>query len=250
MLAAALFAAYVATAPLDAPRAALLQILSHAETTGCDDPQLREAAASARIRRLGHVAGDDVILATVEQQCMCGAHNCPYYAIRLTPGKPRALFTAYGFEARVAPDRAPLPSITVRGHDSALVIDENVYAFRNGTYVPSAAYRVRADDGSRKPDTVPVRFAAGASSTRIRGSAALGWYDAYTFAAAKGQRVVVEGVRSGAKLTTTLFGPAGTETVTLRPGVAQTLPSTGTYRLHVENDSETAAPYAFTLRIR
>jgi hypothetical protein len=250
VLTIALFAAYAATAPLDAAHAAVLTVLAHAETTGCDQPQLRDAAASARIRRLGRIAGDEVILAAVEQPCMCGAHNCPYYAIRLTPGKPRELLTAFGFEAKLTRDASPLPAIVVRGHDSALVVDETVYAYRNGTYAQSAAYRVRGDDGSRKPDTVPVRFAAGASSAPLRGSAALGWFDAYTFDAAKGQRLTIGGVRSAAKLTATLFGPNGVQAVQLRPGVTQTLPATGTYHLHVENDSETAVPYALTLSIR
>ena len=249
MLPIALFAVYAATAPLDAPHAAVLSVISQAETTGCDQPQLREAAASARIRRLGRVAGDEVILADVQQPCICGAHNCPYYVIRLTPGKPRELITAFGFEARLTRDASPLPAIVVRGHDSALIVDETVYAFRNGTYAQSAAYRVRGDDGSRKPDSVAVRFAAGASSAPLHGNAALGWFDAYTFDAAKGQRLTVSGVRSSAKLTATLFAPQD-RIVQLRAGVTQTLPATGTYRRHVETDSETAVPYALTLSIR
>ena len=246
-LAAALFAA----APLDAPHAAVLDVVSRGDdTSGCEPAQKRKIAASATIRKLGRVGGDDVIMAEVYDPCICGAQNCPFYAIQLTPGKPRVLLTAIGVSEKNADRAAPLPAIVVYAHDSAMVAEESTYAYRNGSYAPVAMYRMRWKDHARKPDSVPVRFAPGASSAQLGGTVALGWDDMYTFAAAKGQRVVIERLRPAGKTTLLLNGPGNAPAVTLRAGVAAVLPATGTYHLLVEGNAEDDVRYAFSLTIR
>ena len=250
MLLLALFAAYVAAAPLDAPHAAVLGAISRDDVSaGCPPQELRRAASSASIRALGRVGGDDVILASVQSTCICGAQNCPYMALRLTPEKARVLMWTFGVTFETVPD-APLPRIVVRAHDSAAIAVEDTFAYRGGAYALIGSARVRWADNARKPSGVPVRFAANASSARLHGRISLGWYDEYVFDASKGQKLVIDGVTSPAPVTLTLYGPAGAPTAGVSAGTPITLPQTGTYRLHVDSGSETDVPYALTLAIR
>jgi len=245
----AFLAAYIAAVPLDAPHAAVLAVISRGEdAAGCDAAQKRKAAAGASIRTLGRVGGDAVILADVQDPCICGAQNCPSYAIRLAPGNARVLLSVFAIAVHDADRAQPLPGLIFDTHDSALVAEETTYAFRGGTYVVVASARVRATDRAHKPNAIPVRFAAGASSARLHGTASLGWYDAYSFDAAKGQRVTVDGVSSPAQVTLTLFGPNGSS-APLTPGAAFTLSASGSYQLHVDSSSETDVPYRARLSI-
>ncbi len=245
---ATVIAALIAAAPLDAPHAAVLAVISHDENAGCSASELRKAAAQAPIRPLGRVGADAVILAEVYTPCICGAQNCPFYAIQLTAGRPRLLLSTFGISVKTAP-AAPLPNVIVRAHDSAMVSVETTFAFRNFEYAAVTGARVRGDNEERKPNGVPVRFAAGASSAQLHGTVSLGWYDEYAFDASKGQRLIVDGVRSRARVTVGLFGPGGVAG-DVRAGVPFTLPATGRYLLHVDNDAQTGVPYVLTLAIR
>jgi hypothetical protein len=251
MLFALAWAALVAAAPLDAPHAAVLTVLSQSgDAAACDAAQQRKAAAGASIRTLGRVEGDAVVLALVADPCICGAQNCPYLAIRLTPGKPRVLMSTFGIGEREIDRAKPLPALVVAMHDSAMVADETTFAYRNGSYVATDSVRVRQTDHARKPNGIPVRFAAGASSSQLRGSASLGWYDVYVFDAAKGQLVVVDDVHSRAKITLAMYGPRDAVISGVRAGAPITLPATGTYRLQIEASSEDDAAYTARLSIR
>jgi len=243
--AALLAAGPLAAAPLDPRHAAVLDTISSED--GCTPAELRTAAAGATIRTLGRAGGRDVVLVQVFASCICGAQNCPYYALALGPGKPRVLLTAFGIGASVQPD-TPLPRLVVRAHDSALVSVVETYAYRGGRYTEIQSARLREDTGARK-SAVAVRFPPGASSAQLRGSASLGWYDAYTFDASKGQRLAIDGVRSRANVTLSLYGPDH-QSSTVRAGVPLTLPATGTYYLHVETGAEQDVPYVLTLAIR
>lgn len=246
LLAGALFAA----APLDSPHAAVLSVLSRDDdAAGCDAAQVRAAATSATIRRLGAIGGSDVVLANVANPCICGAQNCPYYVLRLDAGTPRVLYQTIGVTARVVA-ASPLPTLVFGAHDSALVHVETVAAYRGGRYVDVSYARVRGDTGARKPNAVPVRFAPGASSAVLHGSASLGWYDEYAFDASKGQQITVVGVRAKAPLTATIFSADSGTVADLKPGTPWTLPRSGSYRLHVELGSDTELPYELTFSIR
>ncbi len=243
--AALLAAAPLAAAPLDTRHAAVLDAIS--SEGGCTPAELRTAAAGASIRPLGRVDGRDVVLAQVFASCICGAQNCPYYALALGSGKPRVLLSTFGIGVSTQPD-TPLPRLVVRAHDSALVSVVETYAYRGGRYAGIDSARLREDTGVRK-SAVAVRFPPGASAAQLHGSASVGWYDAYTFDAGKGQRLSIDGVRSRANVTLSLYGPDG-KPYDVRAGVPLTLPATGTYQLHVENGAEQDAPYVLTLAIR
>ena len=247
---APLVAAFLSASQLDAAHAALYDVLAHGtDGGGCNAAQLRKAAATAPIRPLGSAGGDRVVLAEVFEPCICGAQNCPFYVLRAGAGKPRVLVSGYAISVKTKP--APqLPTIVARMHDSAMVIDESTYTYRNGAYAVTDSARIRGDTEARKPNAIPVRFTAGSSSANLHGSVSIGWYDSYAFDASKGQKLLIDGVRSKAKLTLQLVVP-GTDTFgDVRPGVPFTLPKTGTFRLNVDTDSETDVPYALTLAIR
>ena len=215
----------------------------------CSRVEIRSAIASAGVRRLGSVAGDPVVLVSFESSCMCGNVNCPWLVVR-TGHPATVLLATYAFSVGVEPAHEALPRLRERAHDSALVTDETLDAYRAGSYDAVAVYRVRGDTGARKPDAVPVRFAPGASSARLHGSVAVGWYDDYTFAAARGQRLTIDAPTSASTPSLTLLVPGGNGTLELRPGRPVTLERSGTYRLHVDGAGEDETPYALTLGIR
>jgi hypothetical protein len=133
-------------------------------------------------------------------------------------------------------------------HDSALVSIATTDAYRNGKYVSIDTQRVRGDTGESKPDSVPVRFAPGASSAVLRGRVSEGWYDQYTFAAAAGQRVTVSGP---AALTYPLSAEASDKPIAdLLSGQPVTLPKGARYRLLVNSDDQTERSYQATITIR
>lgn len=237
----------LAAAPLDTRHAALLDAMSSDQGgMSCTPPQLRAEAADADIRNVGRVDGDDVVVAHLNGGCLCGAHNCPIYALRLTSAKPRILMTSFGYRLTMQPD-VPLPRIIVRSHDSALISFEETFAYRGGAYVQAENARVRNDTGARKPD-IPVHFAPGASSAQLHGTASRDWFDAYTFDAHKGQVLRIDGVRSGAKVDLLLLGPGG-RTGDIPANAPYALFATGTYGLRVQPRAEQAVPYALTLAI-
>src|ERR1700693_3765067 len=238
-------------ATLDTAHAALARAIDGDPDYGaCSAAQRQPAAAEADIRTLGQINGRNVVLAGVHASCVCGNVNCPWHVLRLDPGKPRVLFSTYAFQMDAIGTEKPLPKLRAQAHDSALVTDEATVAYQDGRYVTIETARVRGDTGARKPNDVPVRFAYGASSARLKGSVSLGWYDEYALAAAKGQRLMIDGIASQKKLSLTLFVPNSAQVVDVAPGVPVTLGSSGTFRLHVENGSEAGAPYALTLTIR
>jgi len=216
---------------------------------GCTAAEVRGAIAQANVRQLGTAGGDPVVLVSLTAACMCGNVNCPWLVVRA--GRSAAvLLTTYAFDVGVERSNEPLPRLREHAHDSALVTDEELDAYRGGRYVPVAVYRVRGDTGARKPDAVPVRFAAGASAARLHGSIAAGWYDAYTFDAARGQRLTVNDVTSRATVSLTLFDGVSGHAVDVHPGVPVTLQRSGTFRLSVDGPDERETPYALTLSIR
>lgn len=160
----------VAAAPLDTRHAALLDALSSDHGgMSCSPAELRTAAAGATIESAGRVDGDDVVVAHLNGGCLCGAHNCPVYALRLAANKPRILMTTFGYGVAMHAD-SPLPRIVVRSHDSASISFEETYAYRGGRYVLAENARVNTDTGVRTlivatPAPAPKSVAAGPRTT-------------------------------------------------------------------------------------
>jgi hypothetical protein len=245
--AAFLLAAAVAAGSLDPARIAVAHALADDFSPGCAAKELGTAVRDASIYPLGTVAGRKVVLASVQSNCICGNVNCPFYVLRLDAGDAPAVLlntSAYGLTA--VGHAAPLPDLREIAHDSALVSDETIDAFRDGKYVAIASARIRSDNGARKANAVPIRFAPGTSSAPLSGSVSEGWYDEYALVAARGQRV-------------TIAGPPGliyeltnqtSRSIALRPGVAATLPAGGTWLLEVDGGGDAAQAYRATVTIR
>jgi len=245
-----LLATVLATAPLDPQRAALLEVLQHGgDSAGCQPAQTRAAALSATFRRLGSLAGGEVVLAEVESPCICGAQNCPYYVLRLDRGAPKLLYATFGISLSTVL-AVPLPTLIVAAHDSALVTDETTVAWRNGRYVEASSARIRGDTGARKPNAIPVRFAPGGSSVVLHGTASIGWYDSYAFAATRGQELTISAVRARAPVSILVFLADGSTNAEVVPGKPYTLPKTGSYRVQIEIAADKDQPYSLTLEIR
>ncbi len=249
--AALLLAALVAAGSLDSTRVAVGKALGDEALTGCTAAETAQMLRDTDISPLGTVAGRRVVLASVHGSCICGTVNCPYLVLRLDPGgAATVLLSTFGYAVTPAGTERPLPNLREIAHDSALVSDETIDAYRGGKYVVIGSARIRSDNGARKPNAVPIRFAPGASSAVVHGSVSLGWYDEYTLGAQRGQHITVSNVHAPIKLTFTLSDRDGGHPAELRPGVPAVLPADGTYLLHIDGDSDDAQAYSAAIAIR
>jgi hypothetical protein len=216
------------------------------DATACSAAELRGIAQKADVKTLGAIGSSRVILASVSGTCICGNVNCPYVALRLDGARSDVLLDTYAYAVDPFGEDRPLPKLREVAHDSALVSVTTTDAYRNGKYVAIDTQRVRGDTGESKPDSVPLRFAAGTSSAFVRGRISEGWYDEYTFAAAPGQRITVGGP---AGLTYTLSAESANKSIDLRPNVAVALPKGGRYHLLIDGADQTEQTYRATITI-
>jgi hypothetical protein len=246
--AALILAAAVAAGSLDPSRAALGHALQSELAGSCTPAEVNTILRDADFSPLGTVNGRKVILASPHGGCICGNVNCPFFVLRLDPGGASAvLLSTSGYGIAPVGKAQPLPNLREMAHDSALISDETVDAFRGGKYVAISTARVRGDNGARKANEIPVRFTPGTSSAVLRGTVSEGWYDEYALVAAPGQRITIAGP-SG--LTYTLTPRAGEHSLDLRPGVPAAVPAGGTYLLHVDGGGEDPVSYRATVTIR
>jgi hypothetical protein len=182
--------------------------------------------------------------------CVCGAHNCPFWVYRVRGPEDERVMESWGYSLKVVPVAGDAPDLVVIGHDSAAISDAARYSYRNGKYDVSESWRLRGDE--RKPLSLPVHFAAGASSAQLKGKVGIQWGDIYTFEANKGQSLEISGMRGQPPAVIHLKGN-GIDRI-LTPGHAVTLPSACKYSIDVEppdngtgDDRDVA--YAFTLSI-
>lgn len=190
-----------------------------------------------------------VLVEMYDDTCICGAHNCPFWIYRVRGPEDERLATSWAYSVKVVPAAGGVPDVVGTSHDSAAVSDVVRFAYRNGTYVEAESWKLRGDD--RKPMSVPVHFAPGASSARLQGTIGLGWTDDYTVEAAKGQSFEVSAVAGKRATVFRLTGNGVDQKLT--PGHPFILPASGTYTIDVDladygDDSD--AGYSFTLSIR
>jgi hypothetical protein len=187
-------------------------------------------------------------LASPHGNCICGNVNCPFFVLRLDPdGASAVLLDTLGYQISPVGRAQPLPNLRELAHDSALISDETVDAFRNGKYVAIGTARIRGDNGARKANQIPVRFAPGTSSATLTGAVSEGWYDEYALGAAAGQHITIAGPGS---LVYSLTARAGGHSLDLKPGVPTAIPAAGTYLLHIDGGSDTGQAYRATVTIR
>lgn len=231
--------------------AALSRALGDELLGGCTNAERQTVLRTADVSPLGATSGRRVVLVSAHGNCICGTVNCPYVVLRMAPdGTADVLLNTFAYEVTPTGRAAPLPNLRELAHDSALVSDETIDAYRNGKYAVVSSARIRGDNGARKPNAVPVRFAAGTSSAVLSGGVSLGWYDEYALDAMAGQRITVSAVHAPGKLTFSLTGRANAYSIVLQPGVPAVLPRSGGYLLHVDGSGDNPEPYRATLTIR
>lgn len=192
-----------------------------------------------------------VLVKAYNSTCICGAHNCPYWVYRVRGNEDERLLASWAYSVKIVPAAGGgVPDLVDASHDSAAISDQARYAYRNGTYVQAESWRLRGDS-ERKPFSIPVRFAPGASSARLEGKVGVQWGDVYTLDASKGQSLEISGVQGR---STVIHLSGGGVDRTLTPGSRLTLPVTGTYKVDVEPAEDRTGddgdvPYVFTLSI-
>jgi hypothetical protein len=245
--AAFLLAAAVTAGSLDPARVAVAHALADEFAPSCSAAELRTAVRDAGISPLGTLAGRKVVLASVQSNCVCGNVNCPFYVLRLDAGgAPAVLLDTSAYGLTTVGHALPLPNLREIAHDSALISDETIDAFRDGKYVAIASARIRGDSGARKANAIPIHFMPGTSSATLTGSVSEGWYDEYALVAARGQHITIAGPSA---LVYELANQTG-GSIALKPGVPATLPASGTWLLHVDAEDEAARAYTATITIR
>jgi len=194
-----------------------------------------------------------LLLTVFYDGCVCFAQNCPYWVFRVNRSAATKVLEGVGVDVKVIRGGNGVPDIDEVAHESAMLKNEVLYAYRNGSYQPSGAWRLRgrvSGGEDRKPVSVPVRFAPGASSARLFGTIGFEWGDVYTFHAFAGQTVEISTVQTE---QTTLVGlHRGSRNEVLMSGRPVRLPETGTYTITVDPAMENGnydSTYAFTLFI-
>jgi hypothetical protein len=204
--------------------------------------------------------GTRVIVA--ESRSACLAHNAVTRVLvyARAPGGYRLVLDDYGLPEQVGASTDG--TVTLASHETVEIIDQATYVWNGKTYVlsPERSQRYDVGIGQGRPYVVRVRFAAGTSSTALRGSISGGFGDDYEFDAHAGQRVTIEVVKGWSKnfrFDVYQDVRAGTRELTspLRPARtwSAVLPTNGTWKIDVYGadtmDHETTYPYALVVTI-
>jgi hypothetical protein len=237
-----------AAPPADLTRAALARQFAQGARR-CTQGELSTAIANARIKRIGTLAGDPVVLAMLYGQCLSGAANGPWLIIRVSATATKPLLSTIAQNVDVLRSNDALPRIREQMHGSAYVSRVTIDVFRAGRYVAIDSYEMRNETRERYPRTINVSFAPGASSAQITGKLWPQWGQTYEFYGSQGQHIEVGGISGKGGIWMYLSPTADGQTV-IKPGVPQTLDRGGAFRLWVSSSSEHDVRYAFKLIIR
>jgi hypothetical protein len=173
--------------PADPTRVALARqfVFAHG-ADGCTRAELSTAVANARIKRIGTLAGDPVVLAMLYGQCLSGAANGPWLIIRVSAAARKPLLSTIAQNVYVIRSNDALPRIREQMHNSAYVSHVTIDVFRAGRYVAIDSYEMRNETRERYPRTISVQFAPGASSAQLIGKLWPLWGQTYEFYGSRG----------------------------------------------------------------
>lgn len=254
VLAWLLAGAQLSAAPLGPAREAVARQISREFAKQCSRAELSDAAATAKIQRIGTLDGDAVVLAMIYGPCLSGNANGPWLVVRVSPAATKPLLRTFAQDVHIIPTNDALPRLYEQMHGSAYVSGVKIDEFSAGRYVVVDSYNMCNATGERIPGTLPVKFAPGASSARLTGKFGEFGCDSgaiYAFYASKGQRLNVDGIKSTSVIFMVLSQTANRNTV-VHPGETETLDHSGLFTLSVSSNgsSERHVRYAFTLQIR
>lgn len=166
-----------AATPSPLPPALVDRVFADDDTVGyCfmhDGFRSREGfiSKSYDIQPLNLETGKRVVILRAHTGCLCGAQNCPVSAYVQHGADFRLALSGPAIESRFEKNGTAV----IVSHDSALVSVRETYVFRSSRYVLTKGEIVNNETGEAKPPEIRVRFAAGASSTEVRGHVVLGF---------------------------------------------------------------------------
>lgn len=204
-------------------------------------------------RRVTLHSGERIVVAIAKTGCLV-SQNSAMRVYRETAGGYRLVLSDNVLPETV--DAAADGTISFAAHDTIDTIVEPVYVWNGNSYAfaPDRSHVFDISVELRRPYQITVRFAAGTSSSVLRGTFSENFGNTYVFAAKAGQRATIEVLGSGkhppgVALT---FGERSVADVTGR--WSGTLPSSGTYAIDVFGfdlpSHDTLVPYAIRLTIR
>jgi hypothetical protein len=201
--------------------------------------------SSYDVEPLTLTTGQRIVVLRARTGCLCGAQNCPFLAYLQRGEQFQLALRGAAIDDRFETNGTAV----VTSHDSALVSFRDTYVFRSSRYVSVKSEMVNEETGEAKPSEIPVRFAAGTSSTKVRGRVVMGFPDTYIVTAKKGQRIHVE--LSPRNASAEVYVADGLSQGLAPPAQAWsgTLPASGDYRIIVDGTSEKSAQYELTISI-
>ena len=194
-------------------------------------------------------------LLTSARTCECGQVNCSQWVYRARDKSLDLLLEAEGYELNV---RSALHNkfrdLATTSRSNAAIVNHVSYVFDGKRYVQASSSIENLDTHETKPTQQRIRFAKGASSATVRGSAALAFPDSWVFDATRGQTLTLSLTRTGGVGTTfTLVGPGpdgARVLVDAKEKWNDRLPLDGRYTILVNSQGDGRGKYALVIRIR
>ena len=248
---------HLAPAQSEIPRPVMLQL---AKQLRSDIPAMRECSSksefpfSARAVDLNGDKQPEYVL-TSANECECGQVNCSQWVYRAHDATYELLLEASGYTlSESAASHGGYRDIKTTSRDNAAIVDHVLYAYNGKRYVQSSSTIENLDTHETKPTQQPIRFARGASSATVNGTAALAFPDSWVFEAKRGQLLSLDLQRtSGGSATFTLVGPGSTGghvVADLQTHWSDRLPADGKYTILVDAKGDGRAKYSLTIGIR
>ena len=201
--------------------------------------------SSYSVEPLTLTTGQQMVILRAHTGCLCGAQNCPILAYLRRGEQFQLALNGTGVDGRFEKNGTAV----ITAHDSALVSYRYTYVFRSSRYVSLKSEMVNDETNEVKPSEIPVRFAAGTSSTKVRGHVVMGFPDTYVITAEKGQAIHV--ALSPRNVNAQVYVTDESDQGLSQPSQAWsgTLPASGDYRIVVDGTMETSAQYELTIAI-
>jgi hypothetical protein len=183
--------------------------------------------------------------------CSCGAQNCSVWIYQKNGEEFNRILESNGTESRVArTTHNGFDDVVVTSHDSAATQYRASYVYDGQRYREYRNDLVNLATGQVSPAETPVRFKTGTSSTTLKGSAGSGAPERYIIGAKEGQTMTINFVGANNGLKLMVYDDKGNAIGDLASPWQARLPSSGKFRILVENDSENPVDYILKIAVQ
>lgn len=181
------------------PDAALVAALMRdKDFRSCVNSERGAAAASAvqdfDFRRLTLYSGVPLVIAVGRSDCGWQGQAARVLAYERTPSGYRLVLKDFSLPDKVV--AKPDGTLSLAAHETVNTIVESTFVWTGTKYAfapdRSSIYCVGPERDNRRPYELKIRFAAGTSSTVLRGTAFENCGQTYSFIARAGQRMTIE----------------------------------------------------------